>query len=75
MTLTTYPVTDDSMNYTSAAIGVIALIALGTWVSTGRKHFTGPAGGAASQGMVVETGKVVEDVEPEGISAGMEKKG
>ncbi|RAH69324.1 putative GABA permease [Aspergillus aculeatinus CBS 121060] len=72
---TTYPVTDDSMNYTSAAIGVIALIALGTWVSTGRKNFTGPAGGAASQGMVVETGKVVEDVEPEGISAEMEKKG
>ncbi|PYI31509.1 GABA permease [Aspergillus indologenus CBS 114.80] len=72
---TTYPVTDDSMNYTSAAIGVIALIALGTWVSTGRKNFTGPAGGAASQGMVVETGKVVEDVEPEGMSEGMEKKG
>ncbi|KAE8353230.1 amino acid/polyamine transporter I [Aspergillus coremiiformis] len=38
----TYPVSHDSMNYTSAAIGVIALISIVTWVTTGRKHFTGP---------------------------------
>jgi hypothetical protein len=30
------------MNYTSAAIGVIALISLITWFTTGQKHFTGP---------------------------------
>ncbi|KAL4894401.1 amino acid/polyamine transporter I [Aspergillus ambiguus] len=40
---TTYPVTKNSMNYTSAAIGVIAAISFVTWVTTGRKHFTGPA--------------------------------
>lgn len=39
---TTYPVTHESMNYTSAAIGVIGLISIVTWVTTGRKHFTGP---------------------------------
>lgn len=30
------------MNYTSAAIGVIGMISLVTWLTTGRKHFTGP---------------------------------
>ncbi|GES61719.1 GABA permease [Aspergillus terreus] len=39
----TYPVTQESMNYTSAAIGVIAVISFVTWITTGRKHFTGPA--------------------------------
>lgn len=38
----TAPVNHESMNYTSAAIGVIALISLITWVTTGRKQFTGP---------------------------------
>lgn len=41
---TTYPVTHESMNYTSAAIGVIAVIAVLTWLTTGRKHFAGPGG-------------------------------
>ena len=36
------PVTADDMNYTSAAIGIIALISIVTWITTGRKHFTGP---------------------------------
>ncbi|KAB8072757.1 amino acid/polyamine transporter I [Aspergillus leporis] len=39
---TSYPVTHESMNYTSAAIGIIALISAVTWVMMGRKHFTGP---------------------------------
>ncbi|KAJ5239911.1 hypothetical protein N7468_004530 [Penicillium chermesinum] len=38
----TYPVNQESMNYTSAAIGVIALISLLTWFTTGKDHFTGP---------------------------------
>ncbi|OJJ42864.1 hypothetical protein ASPZODRAFT_104610 [Penicilliopsis zonata CBS 506.65] len=38
-----YPVTSTGMNYTSAAVGVILLIALVTWLTTGRKHFTGPS--------------------------------
>lgn len=38
----TAPVDHQSMNYTSAAIGVIALISLLTWITTGRKNFTGP---------------------------------
>ncbi|KAJ9484932.1 hypothetical protein VN97_g8432 [Penicillium thymicola] len=36
------PVTHQSMNYTSAAIGVVALISGITWITTGRKHFSGP---------------------------------
>lgn len=45
---TTYPVTHESMNYTSAAIGVIAVIAVLTWLTTGRKHFAGPGGMSVS---------------------------
>lgn len=30
------------MNYTSAAIGVIGVISVLTWFTTGRKNFTGP---------------------------------
>ena len=36
------PVTAQNMNYTSAAIGIIGLISLVTWITNGRKHFTGP---------------------------------
>lgn len=36
------PVNRENMNYTSAAIGVIAVISIVTWLTTGRKHFTGP---------------------------------
>ncbi|KAJ5683436.1 hypothetical protein N7462_006601 [Penicillium macrosclerotiorum] len=38
----TYPIGKDSMNYTSAAIGVIGLISIVTWFTSGRKNFTGP---------------------------------
>jgi choline transport protein len=37
-----YPVTSENMNYTSAAIGLIMFIALVTWFTTARKHFSGP---------------------------------
>ncbi|KAL9085183.1 MAG: hypothetical protein Q9165_007714 [Trypethelium subeluteriae] len=37
-----YPVTSENMNYTSAAVGVIMFISLVTWITTGRKHYTGP---------------------------------
>jgi choline transport protein len=36
------PVNEEDMNYTSPAIGVIGLISVVTWLTTGRKHFTGP---------------------------------
>jgi len=39
------PVDSQNMNYTSAAIGVIMLISIVTWITTGRKHFTGPEAG------------------------------
>lgn len=39
---TSSPVNKDSMNYTSAAIGVIGLVSVVTWLTTGRKYFTGP---------------------------------
>lgn len=39
---TVNPVNQENMNYTSAAIGVIGLISVVTWVTTGRRNFTGP---------------------------------
>jgi choline transport protein len=33
------------MNYTSAAVGIIMLLSLITWFTTGRKQFSGPEGG------------------------------
>ncbi len=30
------------MNYTSAAIGVIGAVSVVTWITTGRRNFTGP---------------------------------
>lgn len=47
---TVSPVTSENMNYTSAAIGVIMLIATVTWFTTGRRQFTGPESG----GVVIE---------------------
>ncbi|KAK3070644.1 hypothetical protein LTR53_010097 [Teratosphaeriaceae sp. CCFEE 6253] len=39
------PVTAETMNYTSAAVGVSVLIATLTWFTTGRRHYTGPQRG------------------------------
>ena len=36
------PVDSGNMNYTSAAIGIIGLISIITWLISGRKDFTGP---------------------------------
>ena len=44
------PVNSTNMNYTSAAVGVSALIAIVTWLTTGRKHYTGPQRGAILTG-------------------------
>jgi choline transport protein len=45
------PVNSSNMNYTSAAVGVSALIAIITWITTGRKNFTGPQRGGILDGM------------------------
>ncbi|OQD79439.1 hypothetical protein PENANT_c051G03372 [Penicillium antarcticum] len=37
------PVTSDSMNYTSAAIGLVTVLSFITWFTTARKRFTGPS--------------------------------
>lgn len=57
------PVTSENMNYTSAAVGVIMLIAVITWFTTGYRQFRGPESG----GVVIEGGEigVVADVEEE----------
>lgn len=47
---TRYPVTHENMNYTSAATGVVMLIALVTWITTGNKHFRGPVSGGVAVG-------------------------
>lgn len=48
-----YPVTSENMNYTSAAIGVIMCISLITWITTGRRHYTGPENGVALEVNVI----------------------
>lgn len=47
------PVDQENMNYTSAAIGIIGLISIVTWLTTGRKHFTGPNTGIANVNMEI----------------------
>ncbi|KAK4502896.1 hypothetical protein PRZ48_006322 [Zasmidium cellare] len=42
---TVSPVDSENMNYTSAAVGGIMLIALITWITTGHKQFKGPESG------------------------------
>ena len=48
------PVTSESMNYTSAAIGVIMLISVITWITTGYRQFKGPQSG----GVVIDGGEI-----------------
>ncbi|KAI2793236.1 hypothetical protein POX_b03288 [Penicillium oxalicum] len=36
------PVTEQTMNYTSAAVGLICLVSVITWFTTGQKNFSGP---------------------------------
>ncbi|KAK8219742.1 hypothetical protein M8818_000716 [Zalaria obscura] len=43
-------VDSENMNYTCAAVGVVMLIAAITWITTGRRQFTGPESG----GVVLE---------------------
>ena len=50
------PVNGENMNYTSAAIAVIGLISILTWITTGRKSFTGPQVGSLRR--VQEKGKL-----------------
>jgi choline transport protein len=37
-----YPVTTSNMNYTSAAIGAVMLMAAATWITSAHKQFSGP---------------------------------
>jgi choline transport protein len=46
----TYPVNSQNMNYTCAAIGFCVAVAIVTWITTGRKQFTGPQVGAILTG-------------------------
>ncbi|KAK5135566.1 hypothetical protein LTR08_005046 [Meristemomyces frigidus] len=61
------PVTSQSMNYTSAAIGVIMAIAAITWLTTGWKNFRGPeSGGVVIEGNVPHTMMAEDDDEHKG---------
>lgn len=60
------PVTSEDMNYTSAAVGLIMLIALITWFTTGRKQFRGPeSGGVVIEGEQVGVVANIDDEEDE----------
>ncbi|KAL2814305.1 amino acid/polyamine transporter I [Aspergillus granulosus] len=63
------PVNDENMNYTSAAIGVIALVGIGTWITSARKKFTGPVDTLHGTGTVREV-----DLDAAGVSVGPDRK-
>ena len=66
------PVTQENMNYTSAATGVIGLISLVTWIFDGRKNFTGPEEGGV--GNAVEGEIVGEERSSDGLGEKEEVK-
>ena len=57
---TAHPVTAESMNYASAAIGFILLLVGTTWVLWGRHHFKGPISEVEEGEEVIEDEKVVQ---------------
>ncbi|KAL9618658.1 MAG: hypothetical protein Q9160_006625 [Pyrenula sp. 1 TL-2023] len=75
------PVDSENMNYCSAAIGVIGLISLVTWIVDGRKNFTGPETGVVNatvpEGHGLRLGKPESDSDggqADGITRGLDEK-
>lgn len=68
------PVTKDNMNYTSAAIGVVGLVSVVTWVTTGRKNFTGPLIGGENTRVVDAQAEEGSGTGSDGGGAGMVEK-
>lgn len=66
------PVNSSTMNYTSAAVGVSALIAIITWLTTGSKNFTGPQRGGILDGMGRKDIEDVHHVTPPSDSKGFQ---
>lgn len=54
------PVTKDNMNYTSAALGVVGVVSFLTWITTGRKMFTGPCVDDSASGIKKGDGEVTD---------------
>jgi amino acid transporter len=65
------PVDDENMNYTSAAVGVIALVGIGTWVVSARKRFRGPVDTVHGVGGLSE---VESSADRNGVAAGFAEK-
>jgi hypothetical protein len=64
------PVDDENMNYTSAAVGVIALVGIGTWVVSARKRFRGPVDTVHGVG---DSSEVEPSADGNGVAAGFAK--
>ncbi|KAL9121580.1 MAG: hypothetical protein Q9187_001859 [Circinaria calcarea] len=60
---TVNPVDQYNMNYTSAAVAIIGLVSAVTWITTGRKNFTGP-----ETGITITSVEVTKGVDGEGSS-------
>ena len=56
------PVDSENMNYTSAAIGIIGLISIVTWVISGRKAFTGPQIAGVAPVLEVREAEVLDNI-------------
>lgn len=57
------PVDSGNMNYTSAAIGIIGLISIITWLLSGRKAFTGPQIAGAVSILEVRAAEGLENID------------
>ena len=57
------PVDSGNMNYTSAAIGIIGLVSLVTWLISGRKAFTGPQIAGAVPVLEVRAAEVLDNID------------
>ena len=57
------PVDSENMNYTSAAIGIIGLISLVTWLISGRNAFTGPQIGGVAPVLELRETEVIDHLD------------
>lgn len=66
---TANPVTDQTLNYTPVAVGIVATWAFGSWFLWARKWFTGPVRQIAAERLGVDVAEpgALEEAEAQGI--------
>lgn len=67
---TTNPVTDQTLNYTPVAVGIVAAWAFGSWFLWARRWFVGPIREIAAERLGIDVNEpgVLEEAESQGVS-------